>query len=144
MYISLEPQAICESFTMYLGYCAEDTLDLDFQSNYTPGSKTLVFSADPLQLTASGTGDWVTIELDEPFWYNGVDNLIIDCQWNNANDDNSFYASQWASARNTCVYEYNTPQHSHTRTSEVPYMIISGAQMLENGTFASIKVLLGV
>lgn len=143
MYISLLPEAACENFTMHLGYCPDDTLDLDFESNYAPGSKTLVFSANPLQITAPGSGEWVTIALDEPFWYNGADNLIIDCQWNNAGDDNSFYAAQWASGKNSCVYEYSTPQYSHTRSTEVPYMILTGTLGLESETFASVKILLG-
>lgn len=143
MYMEIEPYATCEGFTMYLGYCADDTLDLDFDSNWIPGTKTLVYSADPLEITTSGPGQWVTLELDQPFWYNGEDNLLIDCQWNNAAGDNSFYTAHWISGDNTMVYEHNTPGYVHARTPLVPYMTLSGSLGFESETFGGIKVLLG-
>jgi len=143
MYVNLDPNAVCEGFTLHLGYCADDVLDLDFDANWVPGSKTLVYSADPLDITAAGPETWVTLDLDEPFWYNGVDNLLIDVQWNNSGSDNSFYAAHWVAGDDRALFEYNTPSYVHTTAPFVPYMTLLGELDLQQDTFAGIKVLLG-
>jgi len=141
-YVSLDPAAVCPNFTMHLGYCAEDTLQLDFESNYIPGSKTQVFSKNPLQIMGI-SGQWTTLVLDEPFWYNGQDNLIIECQWDGLSDDNSFYTSHWFAGNSTALHETDTPTHVHELSALVPNMLISGELYLENNTAGGIKILVG-
>ena len=132
--------ADCEQFTLHLGYAVADTLSTDsFDGNYIPGSKTLVFST-PL-LTLDMDDEWSQIVLDEPFFYNGEGNLIIDIQWDNGTEDNTYYNWNWIAGENRCISIHGSS--GILSDNLVPHMIFSGSLALENSTFGSIKVELG-
>jgi len=132
--------AQCEGFSIYLGLCADDQLsNSSYDGNYIAGTKTLVYSTDPLFVNQAD--EWAEIILDEPYWYNGTDNLIIEIQWDNATHDNSYYNHEWLAGDNRCIFtQSSTDILSYNM---LPHMILAGSLSLENSTFAGIKVELG-
>lgn len=129
------------NFRIYLGYCAEDMLSTTFEDNYIPLSRTLVRHADSQNVTAE-EGDWFTIPLDSPFWYNGVDNLVMEVIWDSGTG-------------NPSVYEFNTPMtpvslKSASSSGETGFLssnrcqfMLEGVQELSPNTFAGVKIVLG-
>lgn len=125
---------------IYMGYSPLNVLGTTFAENYVPLSRTLVYSGDA---TISAEEDeWFTIPLDSPFWYNGSDFFIMEVIWDSGTG-------------NPSCYEFNTPMTPSSLKSPDPngetgflssmrcQFMLDGSQALENGTFASIKVLLG-
>lgn len=139
-YISIVPTATCENFTLHLGYCSSDELGMSFEDNYISGTKTLVFSADPLVMSPGGD-NWSTITLDSPFWYSGTDNLIIEVQWENQSIANSYYCGRWDSGQNRTLYQQNTPDNY--LSVFVLHMLLEGTESLDQTTFGRIKIELG-
>ena len=129
------------NFRIYLGYCPLDFLGTTFMDNYITNTRTLVHQSDTESISVE-EGEWFTIELDSPFWYNGVDNLIMEVVWDSGTGDPS-------------IYGFNTPMtptslKSASSTGEIGFLssircqfMLLGTEQLENGTFAGIKVLLG-
>jgi len=135
------PTSSFTDFNIYLGYCPNETLGTNFADNYSPGSRTLVHHSDNITV-AEGTEEWFSIDLDTPFWYNGAENLILEVTW----------ASGAGSVNN---YLFTTPMTPVNLKSAIPdgetgflssircQFMLLGMQQLENGTFASVKVILG-
>lgn len=131
--------ATCEGFELHMGYCSSDELGGDFDDNYVPGTKTLVYSNSSLYVTP-GAGDWTTIDLSTPFWYDGSDNLIIEVEWSNEGDDNSYYCGEWDTGSVRCLKsEDGGPA---TLDSWITHMLISGDVGLDPATFGGVKVFL--
>ncbi len=137
---STTEDAECDSFTIHMGLCSSDQLSLgSFDENYISGTKTLVYSTD--LLIVSMTDEWPEIELDNPFFYNGTDNLIIEISWNNETHSNIYNVYEWFAGTNRCIVSEN---HSDIKSYPfLPHMKLFGDLALENSTFASIKVELG-
>lgn len=135
------PTAAFTDFQIYLGYCPDEMLGTVFMDNYVENSRTLVFQRDAITV-AEGTDEWFYIELDEPFWYNGEGNLIMEISWESGS----------GSVQN---YFFNAPGipkmlKSAEATAETGFLsslrcqfMLEGTQLLDAGTFASIKILLG-
>lgn len=85
-------------FALYMGLCEEDELVSEFDQNYVPGTRELVFSADTLYLEGA-PWEWLTITLDDPFEYPGTGNLVIELARSDAMSTNLF------------VFRWYTPQH---------------------------------
>ncbi len=129
------------NFRIYLGYCSEEVLGTTFMDNYVANSRTLVHQSDTESISVE-EGEWFTIELDSHFWFNGVDNLIMEVVWDSGTGDPS-------------IYGFNTPMapvslKSPSSTGETGFLssfrcqfMLNGTMMLEAGTFGSIKVILG-
>ena len=134
-----EDFATCEGFELHLGYRTSDQLGDDFESNYNPGSRTLVYSDDSLYVTP-GSGNWTTLTLSTPFHYNGSDNLVIEVEWDNGVEDNSYYCGQWEAGSNRCLKsEDGGPALLY---EWVTHMIITGTLGLDTGTFGEVKTVL--
>ena len=131
----------CPDFRIYMGLCSSDQLSSgSFEENYISGTKTLVYSTD--LLTLSKAVEWVEIELDSSFPYNGSDNLIIEISWDNGTVANEYKCHEWYAGADRSLHNIN--QEGIVSHPCLPHMIISGSpQALENSTFASIKVKLG-
>ncbi|MCK5131797.1 MAG: hypothetical protein KAR40_06545 [Candidatus Sabulitectum sp.] len=139
--VSTGSNAICENFSLYLGLCASDQLSNNsFDGNYISGTKTLVYSTNVL--TVNQTPEWPEIILENSYWYNGTDNLIIEVQWENTSISNTYYCHEWVAGSNRCIYKQGSPNIVYD--SVLPQMVLSGVFSLENSTFASIKVELGL
>lgn len=89
----------CPNLVIKMGHTDVSVLNATYASNYERGQGSLVTVYDgPVTLAA---GDSVTIELDEPFNYNGTDNLIVDIVRNGGCGANApLSAHTTASARN--------------------------------------------
>ena len=137
-YTSTDAQ--CEGFSIYLGLCANEQLSSSsFEGNYISGTKTLVYSTSLLMVDQ--TSDWKEIILDESYFYNGTDNLIIEVQWENASWSNSYYNHEWMAGENRCIFRQDAPDI--LAYNMLPHMILAGSLSMENSTFGEIKVELG-
>ncbi len=85
------------SFKLYMGLSSADELTNTFENNYIAGTKTLVYETSS-QVMSAGPDEWMTITLDTPFWYNGVDNLVFELQWQGG--ANMFYTYMWETGSN--------------------------------------------
>lgn len=132
------------SFSMKMAHVAIDQLSETFADNYEPGSLQEVVFIDSLPL-AGASGSTLTITFDQPFWYNGVDNLLIDiCYpdgWACAGVHN------WEAGPARSLVDLFPYSGSAGATGElftkVPYMILEGELELMGMTFGGIKVELG-
>ncbi|MBN1434558.1 hypothetical protein JW921_07350 [Candidatus Fermentibacterales bacterium] len=136
-----EEFATCGDFNLYMGYCDSDELGSGFEDNYVPGTRTLVYSNPSLYVTA-GAGGWTPVNLSTPFWYDGSGNLIIEVEWANDFDDNSFYCGQWNTGSTRCLkVEDNGPAQLD---SNVTHMILTGVLGLDTGSFGEIKTCVSI
>lgn len=125
-----------------MGLCASDQLVSTFADNWITGTETLVYSADTLDL-AAGSNEWEPIILDEPYWYNGEDNLLIDIQWASANTSYSFYTWRWETGAIRSVRATNLSSPTGIISTQMSELMISGALVLDQLTFGGIKSLFG-
>lgn len=132
-------QTTFTDFEIWMGLCDSDVLGDNFEGNFIPGTRTLVFSRDSLLLEAEPNA-WIPFELDFPFWYGGTKNLIVEILWSSGEEQGTecIYTWQWNTGTLRCA---SGPYNSETgsRTSVIPLMQFSGALALINTTFAGIK-----
>ncbi|OPL18108.1 MAG: hypothetical protein AVO35_06280 [Candidatus Aegiribacteria sp. MLS_C] len=76
-------------FRMYMGLLQQDDLLPEFDQNYDPGTRQLVFQSDSLLLEGEAW-EWLTIQLQEPFQYPGTGNLVIELTRSDAYFTNLF------------------------------------------------------
>jgi len=134
-------QGFYNDFKIYMGYTTRDILEPDFDSNYVPGSKTLVFSRSTYTLSGLVPDAWFTTPLDTPFFYNGSGNLLIDIEWTSAPESNSIFIWNW-NTNQLGRAMFATPEGPTGSPEEtLPYMILGGTNDLESETFARIKTM---
>jgi len=124
---------------VYLGLCPSDQLQDDFESNYVPGSRTLVFQAETLNVDA-GPGDTFSIDLDVPYSYSGEENLLIEV----IHDPGSWglWGWSWVAGDARSLGRYGNPGPG-VLDDRVPWMLLSGGLSLEHSTFGSLKATVG-
>jgi hypothetical protein len=128
-------------FELYMGLCSGDYLGTEFLDNYIPGTRTLVYSSNPLQVSAD-PGEWYTIELQTPFWYNGQDNLLLELCW--INGTGSFHTYAWNSPGVPRSLKSPTPDGpTGFLSSMMSQLMLDGTTGLSPATFAQVKVRLG-
>ncbi len=127
-----------QGFEIYMGYCSSDTLESNFEQNYIPGSKQLVYSMADGWIQANGIGEWFDLQLDTSFWYNGTDNLLIDFIWTWGDVDIYVYA--WDSGSPRSMFGGAGSATGNTDTA-VLHMTLQGSLELKSTTFAQIKAL---
>jgi hypothetical protein len=130
------PSASFSNFSIYLGHGASDELGATFDDNYIAGTKTLVYSAPSITLTAAPE-EWATIDLDIPFDYNGTDNLIMEIQW--AGGSGTFYTYAWDTGSDRCVTASHPSNPTGLVSSQMCQFRIELPLALEHSTFGSIK-----
>lgn len=134
-----ESFATCDGFELHMGYCTADELGDSFDDNYDAGTKTLVYSNSSLYVTP-GSGDWTTIDLATPFWYNGSGNLIIEVEWDNGTEDNSYYCGEWNTGSTRCLKsEDGGPAVLDTW---ITHMLLTGDIGLDPSSFGYVKAFL--
>jgi hypothetical protein len=125
---------------IYLGLTNLTELGKNFEANYTSGTKTLVYNHGDMWLNAGSPGEWFTIDLDNSYWYNGTDNLIIEFGW--PSGDEAIYVWGWTGDVNRSVYGlYGETTGSVSKESIL--MRLNGTLALEAATFGAIKATLG-
>lgn len=70
----------CPDITIKMGHTSVTGLSATFASNVEQGKGTLetVLANAQVVIPAVNDGDYFTIQLDKAFYYNGVDNLVVD------------------------------------------------------------------
>jgi hypothetical protein len=63
--------------------------------NTGQGSQQTVFTTGTVDIPAGTAGTWYTITLDTPFYYNGVDNLVVDISRDACTCSNPAIATLW-------------------------------------------------
>ncbi|HOP27014.1 MAG TPA: hypothetical protein PLM22_10325 [Candidatus Sabulitectum sp.] len=129
-----------DRFTIHMGITGQSSLSEGFESNWMPGTKTLVYDHEFVTYTSPGVGQWMEIALDTPFWYNGEDNLLVEFGWPGGTEVIMIWA--WVAPDNyTCYAGWEEPQGNLLLESLV--LRFSGALELYADTFAGIKSTLG-
>ncbi len=131
-----------EEFQIYLGHSSLDELEPEFDDNYISGTKTRVFNQSDVWLYSPGPGEWMTIELEDSFWYNGSDNLLVDFAW--PSGESAIYVMGWSDSDvdRSVNGEYDNP--IGTQSPESLLLRFNGTLSLEPATFGSIKATLGM
>ena len=128
-------------FHLYMGLCGQDCLGTEFDQNYLPGSRTLVFEGDPL-LVSGSPGEWYTINLQTPFWYDGQHSLLVELSWDGATG--SFHTYLWNSPGVPRSLKAPTPDGpTGFLSSQMSELMLDGTTGLTSETFGYIKILLG-
>lgn len=122
---------------IHMGFCAIDNLGSDFQANYIPGTRTLVFQADSLALEAE-PGEAFGIELQVPFACDGSQNLLIEISHTPEYGNEGIDCWNWEADQGRMVYSTSLTGPGIV-CDEVPCMIISSPAGLAPATFGSIK-----
>jgi hypothetical protein len=125
---------------IYMGLCAGDELEATFDNNWIPGTRTLVFAADTLDLSGDAN-DWTPIILDYPYWYGGGQNLLIDLQWTSANTAYSFYTWRWDTGAVRSVKAVSLAAPAGVLSTQMSELMLSGDLALPQITFGGIKTL---
>lgn len=128
-------------FELHMGLCPDDYLGTDFLDNYIPGTRTLVYSSDVLEVTGS-PGSWYAIDLQTPFWYDGQENLLIELCWTGATG--SFHTFAWNSPGVPRSLKAPTPDGATGfLSSMMSEIMLEGTAGLTPSTFARVKILAG-
>jgi hypothetical protein len=77
---SLVTAGYMKEFTLTMSHTGVEEMAPDFETNYGGFEPAVVYS-DPRQLIAAEPYRWMGFDLDQPFEYNGTDNLIIEVYW---------------------------------------------------------------
>lgn len=89
-----------ENVWFRLGHTTLDSLTSNINDNFS-GDEQIVKVYDNYFNINGSAGDWIEVELDNTYSYNGTDNLILDVRWTGC----SYYeAITWA---------YETPGYYH-------------------------------
>jgi len=136
------PKVHFSGLQIYLGLTNAVELRTEFDSNYISGTKTLVYDHSDLWLNSGSPGEWFTIDLDNSFWYNGSDNLIIDFCWPEGSE--SIYVWGWIGDVNRSVYGLYSGTTGVAASHESILMKLNGTLSLDASTFGAIKATLGV
>lgn len=129
-------------FEIYMGLTDMDMLSSTFDENLLPGTRQLVFHRDSMTISNSPE-DWVDFSLDEVFWYNGENNLVVEFLWSSADtDDSCMYTWHWNTGS---IRSINGDYSSSTGTmgSLLIMFRFQGELHCSIDTFAGIKSTLG-
>ena len=124
------------NFQIFVGHGASDELGTNFEDNYIAGTRTLVYSATSQTLFAQAE-EWVTIDLDTPFDYNGIDNLIVEINWSGGSG--TFYTYKWQTGTNRCLTGANPGSTTGSLSTQIGQIRLDLPLALESTTFAAIK-----
>lgn len=139
-----EEFSFVNDFQLSMAHVEIDQLSSVFAENYEPGTLQQVFFCDSLFL-CNGYGNQLTIELDNPFYYNGTDNLLIDIYYPTGYCYSQVY--NWEAGMNRALLDFIFGSGSGGPTGELfeylPFMVIEEYEDLSQNTFGGIKVILG-
>jgi hypothetical protein len=127
------------SFKLYLAVASGSELTDTYESNYVPGSRTLVYET-PTQTMSAGPDEWVTMTLDTPYWYSGTGNLIVEFEWQGG--ANMFYTYMWPTGTNRGLLNKSSlGSPTGTLSQNMSELRFEGEDALQPMTFAEIKTL---
>lgn len=127
------------NFKLYVGLASVSELSNTYENNYIPGSRIMVYET-VTQTMSAGPDEWMIITLDTPFWYNGVDNLIVELQW--VGGSNMFYTYMWETgASRGLMNTTDVGAPTGTLSTKMSELMFEGTMALEQNTFGYIKTL---
>lgn len=133
------PQGYYNTFRIYMGHADTDELSDTFEDNYVPGSRTLVYST-ATQTMSADPDQWMTIQLDTPFEYDGTRDLIVEISW--VGGSNMFFTYMWETGSNRGLMNKNdVTSPTGTLYTRMSQLMFSPASSLEQHTFGAIKAL---
>ncbi len=127
-----------DTLAIYIGYSKNGELGTDFDANYLPGTRQLVFWEENCTINAPEPNQWFQIDLETPFSYSGSGNLIIEYAWPDGYDEVFNY--NWTGTVNRSLTGGWGAVTGFT-TQDCPHILMSGALNLQNATFGLIKSL---
>jgi len=89
------------NFYIKLCHTPRTALGEDFQANYGGNTPTVVYY-HPSQPAATTPYSWFTFDFQQPFEYNGADNLIVEVQWKGRTASPSSM-SYWTKRNRACA-----------------------------------------
>lgn len=133
---ALPDEATNLNLQIHAGITDLQTVVTVFDENYISGSRQLVFQADTIVLSAP-VGEWLFIEFDEPFVYDGQHNLIL--EFESENTGSGFYPYAWISYEPRTLVAYSGSASGDV-LNECNHMILSDdVQDLHACTWGSVK-----
>ena len=90
-----------KEFSLKLCPTPRSALVADFTANYDGRTPTVVYY-DPAFTPSPVPYTWYGFDLQTPFYYNGVDNLIMEVRWKGRDGTPSF-VTYWSRATARCV-----------------------------------------
>lgn len=131
--------SVFRDFEIWASLTDSDVLSPVFDSNYIPGTRTLLFSSDSLYLSVE-PDTWFEFQLDSQYWYGGSHNLILEILWSSGEElgTECVYTWQWNTGDMRCasgLYDAS----SGSLTSIIPMLMFTGQSALEGVTFGEIK-----
>ena len=130
-----------DNFKLFMGVSENDELTEYYQDNYVSGSRIMVYSTST-QVMSAGPDEWMTIQLDTPFYYNGSDNLIVEFEW--VGGSNMFYTYMWETGSHRgLMNKSDVGSPSGVLYTTMSTLMFDSPSALENSTFGEIKALLG-
>ena len=126
-------------YQIFMGPTQLESLGTVFEENYS-GAREMVYY-DP-QVTHYNNSDMVTIALEEPYYYPGQGNLIIEILYGDSGsipDNQSIYIMYCASGSNLIAWEDSQGAAEGQLYPFLPHMFLSGEMSLPSSTFGTVK-----
>lgn len=129
-----------DQFVIHMGITELDELTDTFENNWMPGTRQKVYDHSNVTYNSPGSGEWMAIDLDTPFWYNGEDNLVMEFSWPQGTEVLMIWA--WIPDGNNSLYA-GWGEPTGNLIQECLMMRLEGTLSLSPGTFGGIKATLG-
>lgn len=126
-------------YQIFMGPSQLESLGTVFEENYS-GSREMVYNHP--QATHYNNADLVTIPLDQPYYYPGDGNLIIEILYGDSGsipDNQSVYIMYCAAGSDRIAWEAFQGAAEGQLYPFLPHMFLSGDMTLPSSTFGSIK-----
>lgn len=107
---------VYENLSIRIAHSKNSTLDNNYdQHNTTPWVE--VFNKTSYNITYEGDQEWIEFDIEDEFYYNGDDNLVIDVRWRGAHGDTIHLAMNKPASYDCLIasYDYNADVAEYTR-----------------------------
>ena len=125
-----------DTLEIYIGYSKNSELGTDFDDNFIPGTRQLVFWEEDCTIYAPEPSQWFQIDLETSFNYSGSGDLIIEYAWPDGYDE--IFNYNWTGTVNRSLTAGWGASTGFT-TQDCPHILLTGALSLQNVTFGFIK-----
>jgi len=128
--VTLDTLLVC------IGQYDSEDLGTTFADNYIPGTMDTVLWQENCTLTSPGPNEWFEVPLDNGYWYDGDDGLVLEIAWPAGED--AIYNWNWTTtAMRQLLAGWNVP--TGTLGMDVPHILLEGTLAFDSATFGSVK-----